>query len=96
MATQLREHPVNWLRRLFRRRSTPSRPWTVTLAWVEGQNFGRISVMPRRTPVLAIFQLLTANERVIDVLAEYDLTPQQLEVLIRLRAELASHPEVLP
>lgn len=60
MATQLWERPVKWLRRLFRRRSTPSRPWTVTLAWVEGQNFGRISV------------------------------------LIRLRAELASHPEVLP
>lgn len=72
--------------------STPSSPWTVTLAWVPGQNFGAVSVMPGRAPVTAIVGRLRAGEPVGDVAADYAISVEEVEVLWRLAQDLREEP----
>lgn len=67
---------------------TASAPWTVTLAWTPDQNFGRVSVMPRRAPVFAILGLLRAGEPAATVATEHGVTVQEVEVLRHLADDL--------
>lgn len=66
---------------------TAAEPWTVTLAWTPDQNNGRVSIMPRRTPLMAIIDLIGASETRTAVAAEYDLTVTEVAVLDQLYEE---------
>lgn len=61
--------------------ATAKDPWTVTLGWTPDQNFGRVSVMPNRTPVYAIVGLLRAGETHETVASEFDLAVEQVKVI---------------
>lgn len=63
-------------------------PWTVTLAWTPGQNFGRVSVMPRRSPVFAILGRVRAGEPVSEVADDYDVTVEEVQVLRHLADDI--------
>ncbi len=63
-------------------------PWTVTLAFARGQNWDRVSVMPRRAPVRAIVGMLRAGESVDTVAEEHGLLREQVQVLAHLADDL--------
>lgn len=63
-------------------------PWTVTLAWTPHQNFGRVSVLPSRSPVFAVFGQLTAGDPPDEVADDYGIPPVAARVLDKLRGEV--------
>ena len=76
---------------IYRRAATAADPWTVTLCWTEQQNAGRVSVMPHRSPVTAIWGQLAAGEDPDAVAADYQLNPTEVRVLDVLRRDAADH-----
>lgn len=71
---------------------TPAAPWTVTLAWTPGQNFGAVATLTGRAPLHAVLGLLHAGEPVDVVAAEHGLSREEVAVLDRLRHELGDEP----
>lgn len=69
---------------------TAADPWTATLIldWTPDQNYSRVSVMPQRSPVHAIWGQLTAGEELDAVAVDYQISVSEARVLEQLRLEV--------
>jgi crossover junction endodeoxyribonuclease RusA len=67
---------------------TAAQPWTVTLAWTPDQNSGRVSTLDRRVPLFAIARAVRAGDALDEIADDYDLTVQQVWVIVQLVSEV--------
>jgi hypothetical protein len=68
--------------------ATVTDPHRVQLCWVDGQNHGRVSVFPNRSPVGPMISRVLAGEDLGKVAFDYGIPRHQLAVLVRLTEEL--------